>query len=393
MKILLVSSYLPYPLYSGGHIRLYNLLQELSKNNEITLVCEARKDQTASDIEVVKKLVKELHVFPRKKQWSLETITKTGISENAFLITGHNLPEMKALVTRLLIKEAFDVIHVETSYVLQNVPKTNIPIILTEHNLEYKVYEKYVNAAPFIIRPILRIDVKKLKKQEEIYWKQVSFVVAVSEHEKNSIAQFTNKVGVVPNGVDIHAFKLKKYKDTGNHKQVLFIGDFRWIQNRDTAVYILEHIWPKIIQKIPSATLRIVGKNIPDALIRLHNKSSVIFSKNTNENTQDIFSGANMLLSPIRVGGGTQYKILEAMAVGTPVVTNTLGSVGLLVSHNKNILIGNTTEELANLTAEVLESNALAMKIGVNSRKLIEKEYSWKTIAKSLEQIYKNVRL
>src|SRR5579872_7306592 len=154
MKILVVSSYLPYPLFSGGHVRLYNLLRELSVKHEITLVCEMRSHQTQEDTAAVKKFCKEIHVVERRKQWSPGVIFQTAISSLPFLLAGHNLPEMKKILTRLLASKKFDVIHIETFYVYQNLPKTTVPTVLVEHNIEYKVYARFEKTAPIFVKPL-----------------------------------------------------------------------------------------------------------------------------------------------------------------------------------------------------------------------------------------------
>jgi glycosyltransferase involved in cell wall biosynthesis len=172
MKILIISSYLPYPLYSGGNIRLFNLIKNLSQKHEITLICEKREKQTQKDVDEVSKICKKVHTVSRKKQWSFMNIIKTGFSLSPFLITGHESQEMKELIIRVLSEESFDLIHVETFYVMQNLPNTKIPVVLTEHNIEYKVYEKYMSKSLIVFRPLLYFDILKLKKIEKKFWKK-----------------------------------------------------------------------------------------------------------------------------------------------------------------------------------------------------------------------------
>lgn len=95
MKILVISSYLPYPLFSGGHVRLYNLMRELSRNHEITLVCEKRPFQKKEDLDEVKKICKEVITVDRGKQWSISNVLKAGFSKNSFLVTGHTSLELQ----------------------------------------------------------------------------------------------------------------------------------------------------------------------------------------------------------------------------------------------------------------------------------------------------------
>src|SRR6185503_4426889 len=141
MKILMVSSYLPYPLHSGGQVRLYNLIKELSDEHEITLICEKRIHQTAKDVQEVEKICKKVITVDRHKQWTLKNIAKSAFSPNSFLTTGHTHSKMQHVIKEELKKVKFDLIHVETFYVMQNLPVTSLPVVLVDHNIEYKVYK------------------------------------------------------------------------------------------------------------------------------------------------------------------------------------------------------------------------------------------------------------
>src|SRR5664279_744412 len=129
MKILVISSYLPFPLFSGGQVRLYNLIKELSAKHEITLICERRPNQTSDDIAEVEKICKKVITVSRRKQWSFKNIVKSGISSHSFLVTGHTVDAMKKKITEELEQTAYDRIHVETFYVFQNIPITAVPIV------------------------------------------------------------------------------------------------------------------------------------------------------------------------------------------------------------------------------------------------------------------------
>ena len=185
MKILMVSSYLPYPLFSGGHIRLFNLMKNLKKDgHSITLVCEKRDHQSQNDIKNVSKVCDRVITFNRKKQWTPKNIVSAGFSKNSFLTVGHRLPEMEKAIKEELAREKYDLIHIETFYVFQNVPKTKLPTVLTEHNIEYLVYKRYADKAPLIARPLLSLDVLKIKNEEKGWWKKATKLVAGSPQEK-----------------------------------------------------------------------------------------------------------------------------------------------------------------------------------------------------------------
>jgi glycosyltransferase involved in cell wall biosynthesis len=403
MRILVVSSFLPYPLFSGGHVRLYNLIKELSKNHKITLICEKRDYQTERDIKEVEKLCEQVVTVPRKKQWTFENILKSGFSRFPFLLVGHKSLEMKNHIVRVLNEKTYDLIHVETFYVYQNVPRTYLPKILIEHNIEYQVYQKYENISATYLKPLLKADIQKIKYWEEKTWKQASRVVAVSEFERKQIEKIVSNVAIVANGVDVQKYKMQnaKLKFNKKEKRILFIGDFKWIQNQKAAEWILREIWPLIDSRLKTTKgpfgindsrikLWIVGRNIPERLKNLGSEN-VIFDENAPAETEKIYQKATMLLAPITVGGGTSYKILESMASGLPVVTTHLGIEGLGAKPGVHALIGNTSEELADCVDTLIKEEKEFETIALNARKLIEQKYTWTTIAKELENVYKSV--
>lgn len=423
MKILMISSYLPYPLYSGGQVRLYNLIKELSDKHDITLICEKRLNQTEDDVKELEKICKKVITVDRRKQWTVKNIAKSAFSSQSFLITGHTHKKMQRLIIEELEKVKFDLIHVETFYVMQNLPNylfnpplsqplsgfagglthprnartRSVPVVLVDHNIEYKVYQRFLNRAPIAMRPLLSLDIAKIKKAEKNSWQQATKVVAVSQDdarvmEKNGVDQT-----VVSNGVNTVQFEFKP-KEKDDIKKILFIGDFRWVQNQDSARFIIEEIWPELNSKFrdknPDSNIKlwIVARKIPESLKHLTNDPSILFDEDISGMSADkIFQEADILLSPIRVGGGTSYKILEAMSCGTPVVTMPLSADAIKAKDKEHVMVGRTAYELAEKTIELLENEKLYNKIAKNGRTLIEDNYSWKKISHDLEEVYKSL--
>ena len=392
MKILMVSSYLPFPLFSGGEIRLYNLIENLSEGNEITLICEKRNHQTQEDIEEVKKICKKVITVPRKKQWSIKNILKTGFSTDAFLLTGHKSIEMRQAIKDELVRESYDLIHIETFYVFQNLPKVSLPVVLTEHNVEYLVYKKYAELANPIIRPLLYIDIAKLKRKEEEAWKKVTKLVAVSNLEKKIMKR--TDITVVPNGVDTQNFKFKNFQDELKEKRILYIGNYKWIQNTDAVEFILKEIWPGVLARLEqmnkkvNVKLWIVGKNMPRSFKSLVHDKNVILDENNKEEAWQIFNKSDVLLAPFRIAGGTSYKILEAMSSGVGVVTTNLGTLGLEAKANVHLLSSENSFDLSNQVCDLLTDHSLYRRLTLNARKFVEDNYDWTRISKKLEEVY-----
>jgi glycosyltransferase involved in cell wall biosynthesis len=392
MKILMVSSYLPFPLKSGGEIRLYNLIKNIAEIHEITLICEMRDYQTKEDVQEVKKFCKKIITVKRRKQWSTVNILKTGLSMDPFLIVGHTSEEMKLAIKDELVREKYDLIHVETFYVYQNLPKVSIPVILVEHNIEYLAYQRYVKLANPLLKLFFTIDVMKLKKKEEQAWRKVDKLIAVSNMERRLMKRAD--ITVIANGVDLNNFQFRSSQNLPQEKRILFIGDFKWFQNTDAAEIILKQIWPKITQKLAETKNRadvklwIIGRNIPDKIKSLAASKNIIIDENSKEETTEIFRRAYLLLAPIRAGGGSSYKILEAMASGVPVVTTNLGLEGLEAKNNVHALAAEKDDELAQLALVLLQDHSVYRKLTLNARKLIEEKYDWKVIAQKLDEVY-----
>lgn len=402
MKILMVSSFLPYPLFSGGQVRLYNLIKELSEKHEITLICEKRDNQTTEDVRQVEKFCKKVITVKRRKQWSLRNILKTSVSKNSFLLNGHNNHEMKDRIKEEIKSTKFDLLHVETYYVMQNLPKVSIPVVLAEHNIEYQVYKKYVDQAPFFLKPLLSLDIKKIKKEERECWSTADKVIAVSEDDKKIMQNAGITPSIVANGVDTEKFsyKLKAKSQELKEAKLLFIGDFKWIQNVDSARFIIEEVWPELELRIKNKELStavklwVVGRNIPESIRGLTSDPNIIFDEGSSKKpTEEIFQEADILLSPIRVGGGTSYKILESMSCGTPVVITSLSASAIDARDGDTVMIGKNAVELAEKTIELLQNNSLYEEISKNARKLIEERYTWKKIAVNLDDVYKELRI
>lgn len=385
MKILIVSSYLPYPLFSGGHIRLYNLIKRLGRKHEITLICAKRKYQTQNEILEVSKICKKVIAIERPKAWSATNVFKTLFSTSPMLLTIYSNDKIAKAIEKELSFGKYDLIHVETFYIMPNVPKTEIPIVLTEHNIEYMVYEKYLRKASFFLKPLLYVDILKLKRKEKYFWKKADKLIAVSQKEKKLMGD--THVEIVPNGVDTNKFFAKKIIKDKVRNTVLFIGDFKWVQNRDSAVYIIKNIWPQIISKNPNLKLWVVGKKIPYSIKKLENPS-IIFDENASNETERIFQEAEILLSPIRIGGGSNFKILESMSSGTPVITTELGNEGIGALQESEIIICDDTSEFAKQTLRLLSDSYLYEKISRNGRRFVEENFDWENIAKKLDGIY-----
>jgi glycosyltransferase involved in cell wall biosynthesis len=308
------------------------------------------------------------------------------------LISTYYSPQLRKLINETLKEEKYDIIHCETFYVTPNVPKTNIPILLVEQTIEYLVYQKFVKDFKlFILKPLMYLDVFKLKFWEEHLWKHVTKLATVSEEDRDFIRKTEPniKVEVIANGVDIRYFD-KITKMVNKTPTVIFIGQFKWLPNLDAAIFLAEDIWPKIIKQIPEAKLLIVGRDPTKEVIMFNGKNNIQVRSDI-EDIRMVYAVADVLVAPIRNGKGTKYKVIEAMATKTPIVGTPLAVSGLDIKNGVHALIGLDEDELASLTIKILRNKKLARKIAENAYRLAEIEYGWEKVMRKLNEVYNNM--
>lgn len=393
MKILMLTSYLPYPLFSGGQIRTYNLLKNLAKNHQITLFSFIRQSTETQYIEKLQPFCYKVKVFKRRPAWNWRNILLAGLTPFPFVMISTYLSKsVRQAIAQELKGDKYDLIHAEPFYMMPNIPKTKIPILLVEQTIEYLVYQKFVEKFKlFFLRPFMYLDVFKLKLWEEYYWRQASWLVAMSIEDKRIMSKATrsDNIDIVANGVDIDFFKQAKAKKP-QKPTILFVGNFKWLPNKDAAKFLTLKIWPLIKKQIPHSQLWIVGKNPTAEIQKLGSKKDVRVQSNI-EDIRDAFGQASVLLAPIRNGRGTKYKVLEAMASRLPVVATPLAIEGTGVINGKEALVAQGSQDLAQATIKILKKKKLGQDLAQAAFALVKNNYNWQLISDNLDHIYQKL--
>lgn len=393
MKILMLTPYLPFPDSSGGQIRSYNLIKGLSKKHKITLFSLIKDDSERKFIPELEKYCTKVRVFKRSKSpWTLRNIFLTGFGPYPFLVIRNLSPTEKIAVKEEIQNVHYDLIHAETFYVMPHIPETKIPILLVEQTIEYLVYKHYVQSTKNpILRSILSLDVAKLRFWETKFWKKADGVVAVSESDKREMLKLVPrlKVDLVANGVNLDFFR-EKDDWQSSEPRILFIANFKWLQNVEAAELLLKEVFPIVHAKNPKVKVWVVGQHIPEGIQAY--KSDDVLIDNLKEDDQEGIRNAyyqsSVFVSPLKGPGGTRLKHLAAMAAKLPLVTTTVGAEGLDATDGKQVLIRNSSKEIAEATIEILENAELAEHIALEARKLVEEKFSWYKMGEYLEKIY-----
>jgi len=391
----MLTPYLPYPPASGGQIRTLYLLKYLAQNHSITLVSLYKDEKEKKYAKHLKSYCTEIHLCKRpKKPWQPSNILKAVFSDLPFLIVRNYSKEAVDMIEELLKKNTFDVIHAETFYIMPHIPKTDVPVILVEQTIEYKVYQHYIASLPKLLRLPLHLDILKLKFWEKHYWEKADLVATVSEFDKNEIQEILPSIEpvIIPNGAGDEMFVTKLPENKNIAPQLLFMGNFFWLQNVEAAQYLMYQVFPELHKKIPDLELIIAGQNVGEKIMTSHEKIKIVnLDPGDEQSVKDLYHSATIFIAPIFGPGGTRLKILASMAAGLPVISTPVGVEGLGVQDGIHVLIARDPHEFVTKTVEIINNNALYHDIQSQAYKHVKQNFSWKAIAKKLEKVYKEV--
>lgn len=387
----MIMPYFPYPTSSGGQIRSNNLIKHLSKMHKITLVSLIKTDEEKKYIKYLAPYCEKIYIFKRsEKPFTFSNVIKTGFGTRPFLVVRNFSTSASNALPDIIKTGRFDIIHAETFYVIPNLPETKVPLVLVDQTIEFEVYKHYVQNYKFaLLRPLLSLDVLKLKHWEVYYWKKSSVTVAVSEHDAAIMKQelpIRDDVKVVPNGVgeDLIENVALRYNQT-----ILFMGNYAWLQNVEAANILAKDVFPQILKFLPQARLIIAGQ-FTKKIENLHSNNINVVDIPSDDiaSVKKYYRSSSLMVAPLYGPGGSRLKILGAMAAKLPVITTNIGISGIKAKNYENVLIGNTSNDLADLTIKILEDRNLYKKIALNARRFVMENYSYESIAKQYEVIY-----
>lgn len=386
-SILVIAPYLPLPATFGGALRIHALVTGLAKHAEVSLLAPgtegelpyARQLGEVCNVTLVPAKATPRQPAGRRKRIEQMLSLARGRS---FLFSWYN-PQMQHAIDRILMTRAIDVIMFEfPESAIYRVPDS-IPTIYDAHNIEHDLLSRVAQTSEnFLKQQFNRSEARKLRRIERDIWERASLCLATSDRDAGMIrAASSTPVDVIPNGVDLDHFALAPLSQA-TPGRVVFTGAMRHQPNADAAIWYSREIHPLVQEQIPSTTFAIVGADPPPTVTELESDSIQVTGQVPD--TRPWLAEAQVVAVPLRSGGGTRLKILEAFATGRPVVSTSIGAEGLDVVDGEHLILADTPRAFADAMYRITTDPALSRKLASNGRALVEERYGWDTIVAHL---------
>ena len=392
MKILVISTWFPFPPDNGSKARTYNLLRHLGARHTLDLLALSQSERDTNYLDEVRQFCRRIALFPEPKFHPRKLRSYLGFfSPTPRYFQAHHCRELESLSTIWTQEESYNVVLAVTLGAGPYAAKLDVPFrVLDQHNIESQVIKRECRNGRSILRR-LRYAPTWIKAEgfERAVARRFDAITVVSEQERGLMEGLLGdghgkEICVVPNGIDPG---LLEYQPPMREEAVLlFTGALTYKPNYDAAVRLCEDILPAVRTRFPHARLRITGGFEGVDVSGLADTPGVELTGYV-EDIRPVVASASVLVVPLHFGGGTRLKILEAMALGTPVVSTPIGAEGLEVQDGVHILLGETTTELADRTSRVLADPDWAVKIAGNARELVKEHYQWPMIAGRFERV------
>jgi len=393
MRILFLSRWLPYPADNGSKLRIFNLLRQLSATHDIDLV--ALDDSGAGSVAPapLRALCASCQVVPYRafRPNGPRAIAGAFSSKPRFLVDT-NRTEVADCVARVVQAHAPDMVLASQ---LDMVPYA-LAMQGTPRVLEELEVSRYLDAVRRAQGPRRRIRAAltwwKLSQYLRRTLPKFALCTVVSGQEAANARRAVpgyERFAVVPNAVDLDTYA----GDFGRVEPdtLVFTGALTYEPNLDAARYLADEIVPKVLEHVPGARLRISGRAPDDGLRHLSNRPGVELTGHVPD-IRPLLARSAVSVVPIRSGGGTRLKILEAMALGTPVVATSKGAEGLEVHDGHDILLADDARSFADAVERVMRTPALRAGLADRGRELVASHYDWTVVGAQLRELIETVR-
>jgi len=385
-RLLFVSPRFLFPLDQGGKIRTANILRNMKSGVfELVLASPAPADvaRFANDID---------GVCDRFLSWPEAASSKVARALSILrALPAAVASDRSAAGSRLLnaaLAERPDIVLVDFPHAGVLLPAAlDVASVVFTHNVEAEIFERHAELASGPMRRIWRSQASKMRRFEGDTLRRFNRVIAVSARDAAALSQryALADVAVIDTGVDLDFFAFQPPPPEPS-SEIVFTGTMSWAANAEGIAWLMDEIWPRVIAARPDARAVIVGRGAPEALVARAKNLNWRFTGFVDDIRPHV-ADSRVYVIPLRVGSGTRIKAFEALAMGRPVVSTTIGVEGLDIVDGEHFLAADTAVEFAGAILRLLGDAPLRGRLAHTARTLVEDKFSWSHVARQFETI------
>lgn len=402
MKILWLSQNLPYPPKTGVLQRNYNLIREASRFAEIHLIAILKRDILPGyDADLALEKLREICASVAVIELPTETsrarfawvLFKSLFTRLPFTVNWAESRTLADAVRNARRREHFDLAYFDTiSLAPYRHLLAGVPAALNHHNIESSLFDRRI---AFERNPLkrfyLRQEVRKLAAYEAEVAAQFDVNVTVSELDAGRLKAICPgaRTAVVANGVDVEYFAARTAESEPGH--LVMVSGMNWFPNRDAAIHMAEDIWPLVARALPQCRLTIVGTSPPPEVVTLAGRDPQVAFTGFAQDVRPHIERAQIYLCPMRDGGGTRLKILDALSMSRPIVATTMALEGIAVAPEREVLVADSPDEFLRQIRRLVEDPALGRRLAASGRAFVERHFAWDVIRENMRAAFHSI--
>ena len=384
--ILLISRCPPYPLHFGDRLIIWHLARELAgRDHTIDLLALFDREDDPQKIKEYRVFFRHIELV-RESRRSGQAYLRRLLDPSARFAKSADMsfsPELWRQIERHLQRYNYDVAHCFGSVSVYDFH----PLVADVANLitPYESHALYLESAARQGQLSARLRLPVVRRLERFMFTPYDRTVVIAEKDRDMLLSLQSQlpVDVIPNGIELGRFPLH---DEGRDREtLLLVGNFEYRPNQDAARLLIGQVMPAIWKQMPQTQLQLVGNNPPDWMLNLADSRIVVTGRVPD--VQPYLARATAFICPLRMGAGLKNKVLEALAMGIPVVATPLSVDGIKVEHGRSAIIAEAND-IAAAALEVLRDEGLRQRLSARGRELVESEYTWEQTATSYERLY-----
>ena len=400
MNVVILDGDVSYPATSGKRLRTLNLMLALADRHRITYI--ARSEGNPDTEKEAEAFLRDHGVTPILVRAPLAT--KRGASFYARLaanlfsplpysVASHHFPAIREAMADHARNHPVDLYQLEFTGYLYALPDHHTPVVVQAHNVDTLIWQRYYETEKrWAKRWYIRGQWKKFHRFEREAFHRMDRVIAVSEPDAKLVREWfgVDRVGVVDNGVDTAHFE--GVRPAPASRTILYLGALDWRPNLDAVIQLLDEVFPAVRRAIPEARLQIVGRSPSESLRQRARECPGVELHADVPDVRPYMETSAVMAVPLRIGGGSRLKILEALAARLPVVSTPVGAEGLELRDGEELRLADRSEEMARTLIDVLSHPDKTMKMVERGHTLAARRYDWKVLADRLDAEWNRAR-